>query len=430
MKKQYWIAGIGTLGLVIAAVPEKRVAFEKEPRLVAAGRSPKYLARRSHGLLMLYTGKSAGGRGQDLFFASSSDLGDSFDEPQRVNHVAGEVSDHGENSPQLLASPDDATLYAVWNARDSKDPSVSHVRFSRSAAIRPSWSPALTVNDDAQPASHNFQGAAVGPDGTIYVAWLDGRNRAGSHDSAHGDHSDQFTGGTSDVYLSRSTDGGKTFERNVKIAANICPCCRVSIGFDRGRVFVAWRQVEAGDIRDIYLAASSNKGQTWGKPVLVARDGWKINGCPHVGPALASLNDRLYVTWFTEAEGKPAINMAWSADGGETFSPKKLISQGTTDPTHPQMIAGEGKLALVFQARDAAEDAGWGKMSVFYREILSDGSLSPLVRAGRGTNGASYPGIALGTSGRIFLGWTETADGKPGAYLLRGRASVPLPLAR
>ena len=49
--------------------------------------------------------------------------------------------------------------------------------------------------------------------------------------------------------------------------------------------------------------------------------------------------------------------------------------------------------------------------------------MSRLVRAGQGKAGVSYPSVALGMSGRIFLGWTETIDGKASAYLLRGRAA-------
>jgi hypothetical protein len=277
------------------------------------------------------------------------------------------------------------------------------------------------VNDDAEPASHAFQGGAVGPDGTIYIAWLDGRNRK----EGHAQHSEHFTGGTSDIYLARSVDGGKTFEKNVRIAGNVCPCCRPSIAVVRGRVLIAWRQVEAGDLRDIHVAASADKGRTWSKPVLVSRDSWKIKGCPHCGPVLATLNDRVYVSWFTEGGGKPVVNLAYSDNGAESFSSKQAISNGTTDPTHPQITAGEGKLAVVFQARDGGSAAGFGKMGVYYREIRSDGSLSKLVRAGEGKGSATFPSVALGLSGRIFVGWSETADGKLAAYLLRGRAVEP-----
>ncbi len=69
-------------------------------------------------------------------------------------------------------------------------------------------------------------------------------------------------------------------------------------------------------------------------------------------------------------------------------------------------------------------------MAVWYREIGTDGALSPLVRVGQGKAGASYPTVALGMSGRVFLGWTETgpaepqAQSGPQAMMLRGRIAA------
>ena len=158
--------------------------------------------------------------------------------------------------------------------------------------MRTLWSPAKILNDDGLPVSHSFQSAAVGPDGIIYAAWLDGRDGRSTTEGA--------TGGTTSIYLTKSTDGGKTFSKNVRVARSVCPCCRVAFGFVEGKVLLAWRQVEAGDIRDIHFASSMDRGDTWqtGKPVF--RDGWKIKGCPHVGPSMATLNGKVYVTWFSE----------------------------------------------------------------------------------------------------------------------------------
>ncbi len=395
-----------TLGGLLAA-GSVSLLFEQTPQELFAGRSPKFLARGAHGLTLLSVRPAEGGKGQDLYVQSSSDNGDSFAEPVRVNQVAGEVTDHGENSPLLAASPDGQHLYVAWAGRD--------IRFGRSAAMRPSFSPAVTVNDDTLPVSHSFHAMGVGPDGTIYIAWLDGRDASSTHPGPH--HPP-----ISALYLARSTDQGKTFGKNARVAGDICPCCRPSIAFAGDRVLVSWRSVEPGDIRDIFLAASDDRGLTWSKPALVARDGWKITGCPHVGPALASLGSKLYAAWFTEGSGDPAIHLAVSDDAGKTFSGKRQVSGETLDPTHPLLVSNHEKLALVFQARAAGRDQGWGRVGVYYREIYSDGSLSPLARAGEGKLNANYPTVALGMSGRIYLGWTQSSQGASTAMMARGRA--------
>lgn len=399
--------------------------FEPEPREVLAGRSPRFLVRQAQGLFMGFVRPAANGKGQDLYFQASTDAGDTFEPPMRINNVPGEVSDHGENSPVLVPAPDSRNFYAVWNARDPKDPASTVIRFSGTNSMRLAFSPAITVNDDNLPVSHSFHTANVAPDGTIYVAWLDGRDRAtpAGHGGAHAGH-DMSGEGNSSIYLARSTDNGRTFSKNVRVAGNVCPCCRLTIAFPNGKVLVGYRQVDPGDVRDIYVAASSDKGDTWEKPQLVARDGWRIIGCPHVGPALAMLGSKLYAAWFTEGGGDPAINLAVSNDGGKTFGPKQKISAGTTDPTHPQMVSNGQRIALIFQARSAAQKNGWGRVGIYYREIQPDGSLSELVRLPDGKANASFPSVTLGQSGRVFIGWTQTGPDAQSVQLVRGRSQA------
>jgi hypothetical protein len=410
-----WCIGAAAAAALAATDAGKPVAwrFEREPRELGTGRSPKLLARLAHGLQVLWVAPAAGGKGQDLFFQASSDHGDTFTDPLRVNDAPGEVSDHGENSPVLAASPDGRRLYAVWSARDPRTAMGTNIRFSRAVSMRPSFAPAVTVNDDGLPVSHSFQTLGVAPDGTVYVAWLDGRDNPG-HGGAHG--------ATSSIYVARSTNEGQSFEKNVRVTDQVCPCCRPSITFAGDKVLVAWRRVEAGDIRDVFVASSSDQGQTWSKPVLAGRDGWKINGCPHVGPSIATLGAKVYAAWFTEGSGDPAIYLAVSEDGGRSFGPKQKISEGTLDPTHPQLAAAEGRLAAVFQARSAAGEQGWGRIGVYYRELYPDGTMSPLVRLPEGKANASYPSVALGMSGRVYVGWTESQRGASAAYLVRGRS--------
>jgi hypothetical protein len=390
------------------------IQWEPSPQQLAEGRSPKFLTRRAHGLLAIHTS------GGNLYFRSSNDLGETFTPPQRINDVDGEVSDHGENSPQLMFSPDEMMLYAVWNARDPKNPAGTTIRFSRGGAMMTTWSPAVTLNDDGLPVSHAFQGAAVAPDGTIYAAWLDARDKArGESDKVEG-----ATAGTSSLYLAISRDGGVTWEKNVRAAKGLCPCCRVAIGFAGDAVIVTYRGVESGDVRDIMAVRSADGGRTWSTAAPVARDAWKIRGCPHVGASVASIGDRVWVAWYTEGGGMPGIYLVESRDAGKSWSPKKIVSEGTLDPTHPNLVAGDDRLAVVFQARDAAKDAGWGKTAIWYREISEAGELSKLTRLPAGEGSVSYPSVALGMSGRVLVSWTETSAGKSSALFLRGRAAA------
>lgn len=407
---------LATSGLTLRGASSSRrsasIQFEKTPRALAEGRSLRLLTRRQHGLLGLYSHRG------NLYFIQSADLGDTWSPPQQVNSQSGEVSDHGENSAFLLTTAEENILYAIWNCKDPSSSSGSHLKFSRSLAMRPEWSPPVIINDHQQPVSHSFQGAAVGPEGEIVVAWLDGRERPemGAH---HG-----HTGSTATLCVSVSRDQGRSWSRSIQVADQVCPCCRAAVAFTGGRIHVSWRGVDEGDVRDIYVASSADGGQSWSPPVPVARDGWRIKGCPHVGAAMATFGGHLYIAWFTEAGDQPAIYLSRSSDGGRSFATKQLVSGGAVDPTHPFLVADEKRLVVVFQAR-ASKRGGdsWGAMRVFYRELTAAG-LSPLMALPAGQGPASYPSAALGLSGRTFISWTETdKQGTSQIVLLRGRSS-------
>ncbi len=186
------------------------VGWEVKPRSLGSGNGPQLLVRASEAIVMLYAAVNQEGK-QDLLLAHSRDIGDTFAEPIRVNSEPGEVRAHGENDPQLKQGKG-SEIYAVWEGGQN-------IKFARSVNFGKSFSPAIRVNDDGEKTSHSFLTMDVAPDGVIYVAWLDGRDKGTN------------VSGTSSLYIARSVDKGKSFEKNIKIAGNICPCCRPSLAF-------------------------------------------------------------------------------------------------------------------------------------------------------------------------------------------------------
>ena len=89
-----------------------------------------------------------------------------------------------------------------------------------------SFGPAIRVNDDKGKASQSFFSMEVAPDGKIFTAWLDGRDKKSAKP------------GTSSFYIARSVNQGKSFEKNIKVSGDVCPCCRAALAFgDNGEIF-------------------------------------------------------------------------------------------------------------------------------------------------------------------------------------------------
>ena len=83
-----------------------------------------------------------------------------------------------------------------------------------------SFSSPVKVNDDQMPAMHGMHSLAVGDNGHIFLAWLDERNltrmpmkdmKMDAKSSGHHSESNR------ELFISSSTDGGKTFSPNARV---------------------------------------------------------------------------------------------------------------------------------------------------------------------------------------------------------------------
>jgi BNR repeat-like domain len=404
----------GSLTLVIAQSQRRDAGFvfESEPRAVMAlngegvSRHAK-LALRTTNFYML-TVYGADRSQSQLGLAVSNDWGDSFEPIVPISEPGVVVSSHGENSPSLAING--IEFYALWeqNATNGE----TDLMFARSLRFGRKFDKPVRVTDKTTPSQNGFSYLATAQNGDLYAVWLDGR------DPQH------TAPGTSHVYLAKSTDKGATWSKNIAIADNVCPCCRPAIAFGAGgEVYVAWRGVDAGDVRDMMLAVSTDNGATFGKSVLMANDNWKISGCPHTGPQLVTKGKRLYAAWHSDGDSKNAgIRVVWSDDNGRSFSKPVIASGAVNDTNHPTLsLSEDGRLLLVFQGREPAEKEGWGPVRAFLTEVYDSGTVSaPSVIPGSRKT-VQFPAVVAGTVGRVFVAWTESTDKGVQVMLSRGR---------
>jgi hypothetical protein len=384
--------------------------FESEPRAVlrqnniATSRHAHLYLKASNLYLLAVTGSQ-------LILSVSNDGGDSFDPPVQISEPAAQVSSHGENSPTLAFNG--IEFYALWEQNNEQG--GTDLVFARSLRFGRKFEKPIRVTDKEKPSQNGFSYLAVAPNGDIYAVWLDGRNPQGT------------APGTSYVYLARSTDRGATFGKNVQVARNVCPCCRPTLAFgDKGEVFVAWRGVAEGDIRDLMVSVSNDNGASFSSPVRAAVDNWKISGCPHSGPSMVVKGGRLYLTWHSDGESFNAgVRVAWSDDGGRTFASPIIASANIVDTNHPMLsISEDGRILLVFKGRDPVKKESWGPVGAYLCEVGAQGAVSQPLPVPGNRKSVSYPAIAAGAVGRVFIAWTEAGEGGQNVMLIRGRRST------
>lgn len=297
---------------------------------------------------------------------------------------------------------------------------------------------------------HQSPGIAVGPKGEIYVSWssskpkpkgtlfasdlrlsrsLDGGESFDSHLRVNEDrpipHSFEGLGVAQDgtvfvawidsrdgwekagTYLARIGERGTRVDRRVKLDSDTCVCCQVDVATGPGDTLgVLWRKVFPGDIRDMVLASSRDGAGSFAGPELVHADGWKINACPHRGGALGiDGQGRTFVTWYTEGpRGQPAVLLAVSPDGRRFTLPRRLDESTTSIPDHVRMaVDTAGRVIIVW------EDATAVRQRILLR-YSSDGgrTLSPVQVLSTALN-AYAPDVAVSGPGEFVVVWHEKA---------------------
>ncbi|HYS71986.1 MAG TPA: sialidase family protein, partial [Thermoplasmata archaeon] len=218
--------------------------------------------------------------------------------------------------------PCDGYLYTPWALFESAHGSVPIV-FQRSTDGGRTWSPILPLSHS--PNTQN-QGTtvAVGPDGTVYVAWEDF-------------HKDT-------ILFTRSLDCGATFESERPIAS-IVPVPeplpgnryrldsfpRMAVSDTTGTVFVTWADDRSGDA-DVLLVRSTDRGASFSAPSRV--NDVAMNN--QIFPAITTYKGRVDVAFYDSRNDPNAqlldVYYAQSNDDGLTFLPNVQVTDAAFDP--------------------------------------------------------------------------------------------------
>ncbi|HEY6136186.1 MAG TPA: sialidase family protein [Thermoanaerobaculia bacterium] len=296
---------------------------------------------------------------------------------------AGDAVDlRGENAPIFVERGDGALLvvYPVAVPGGASHRSASELRAQLSRDGGRSWSAPRRVDGDAAPRSHNFADFALGRGGDGVLSWLDSRA---------GQQGVQTTVLHSDLTVApvRTAD------------AKSCQCCRTALfAASNGELWLAWRDLAEGNVRNIAYAVSRGAGEPFTPRGDVADDRWSIDGCPESGPRFAETADgTVWLAWLNGAAN--AIEIAAAPRGGR-FETRAVVAAGNhpdigTLPDGRLVVFYEsfrgGKRAVDRRVSDAAH-AHWSAA----RTIAADGMTPRYVRRG-GDARLSYTSMTGGT---------------------------------
>ncbi len=137
--------------------------------------------------------------------------------------------------------------------------------------------------------------------------------------------------------------------------ARVCDCCQTGAAVTSEGPLVVYRDRSGDEQRDIAIVRRS--AGKWTAPARVARDGWKINGCPVNGPAAAALGKAVAVAWFTAADERPRVRMAFSSDAGATFGAPVEVDASRPAGRVGLLMDGNGDALVCWVAADGKAGA-------------------------------------------------------------------------
>jgi len=247
----------------------------------------------------------------------------------------------------------DKHLAAHWLQKSAAGVYDYDVRIALSDDGGENWAPSFIPHTDGIPAEHGFVSLLSLQNERIFAVWLDGRHTKTEATTADSEHSHGHRGAMT-LRTAEFDRQGQLFEE-AELDHRICDCCQTDAALTPTGPIVVYRDRSPEEIRDIYVVRKVN-GQ-WTSPQPVAKDQWEIAGCPVNGPAIATLGEQVAVAWFTGAEGKSQVKLAFSNDMGKTFAPPIIIDDGQPIGRVDVVFAdkGEALVSWIEQVEESGE---------------------------------------------------------------------------
>lgn len=335
---------------------------------------------------------------------TSHDLAKTFSSAITINPEPQKIGVDGDARPKIAIAAN-GNIYLTWTQALAK-PYTGYIWFARSTNAGRSFERPYLVHTDRAEITHRFDAIAVANTGRIYVAWVDKRDLESAKLTKA-----NYEGAA--IYTAVSDDQGASFQPEQKLADNSCECCRIALATTQdGQAVAMWRHLFEGGVRD-HAIMQFGQGLTSNSGVHRASFGhWKIDACPHHGPAIARGDQNgktwgWHMAWFDGASDTSKMGLYYARMDSEAWvsSPAKRFGDANQQAGHPALLSQGEQVWLAW--KELTDTA-----SVIKLAYSSDGGRSwQATRDVAQTVGrADYPQL-LTQQDQVFLAWNTEREG-------------------
>lgn len=290
----------------------------------------------------------------------------------------------------MMVSDGRGNMLAAFLQKSSEAEFSYDVKITSSADGQ-QWSEPVTLHDDGKPAEHGFV-SLIPFAGQVWVSWLDGRNTVSDETARHDSHGHQ---GVMTLRAAMLNDAGEKIQ-DWELDNRVCDCCQTTTASTINGPVVIYRDRSENEVRDISIVRWVNNA--WTEPTAVYPDNWKINGCPVNGPRCKAIENTLAIAWFTMANDKPTVKVAFSSDGGKTFGQPVEVNEKQT----------MGRVDLVLLDKNTALVSWMEGQEIKVRRIFKNGTKGrpTTIALSSEARASGFPQLTKCRNG-VMIAWTD-----------------------
>lgn len=385
----FYLAGIMLTAGFSSMSQAKPLAFRELALPVAGFSQQHHLEKTADGQLLLSWVETDVGTSTAKFSVLEEQ---GWSTPLTVVKVDGKLAD-----PPVVLGLSDGSLAAAWMPyiKGAASRYAADIYLARSIDGGLTWGPALQPYGEAAKIYDAQMSLAALPDARLALVWTDMRNV--SHDPA----ADKSV----NRYQLMATVIDKTWRASPELVLDndVCSCCRSFTDALGEQLVTVYRDHAVGEIRDI----SAVRWQAGGSPQIdnVHADGWVIGGCPSNGPSIDLQAKASVAAWFTAADGKGRVKLAFSNDHGAHFDQPIELDADASGYVNA-LILDDGSALVSWRGRSGPDD------ELRVAKVTADGKLSrqtTLYRGGFPKWPSKY--LAMARVGKqAFVAWTDPIE--------------------
>lgn len=306
-----------------------------------------------------------------------------------------QVNDDTDDAGQALAKEKTAVImkdnvvYAVWqdwrNVSDNLHPDIFFAKGTIDETNNVTFHENVMVNDIPHSPLNDKPSApamAVGDDGIIYIVWTDMRNIDNQLEGV-------------DVYFSRSTNDGASFEINQLIGSTTGGSGNAAVTVEGSNVYIVYEHCCDPANNVLNFVVSSNKGQSFYplETIYIPPEGVTGSGLPSID----AVGNNVYVGFqLKSSEHGNQVALLKSSNNGATFSDPLIIDDDEGDYTQASISLAASADNVYIAWHDVRDPAG-----IYFSSSRDNGATFSANKLLVET-GSTYPSPAIAAYGEVI----------------------------